>query len=221
MRASLYREPLLLGPGSFFPCGDLVLAEAKQLLILFSEPCSPLAFLPPRTYRHCIMLTAEKIIELLKLRPHPIEGGYFVETYRSEIKLPQSALPHAYTGDRLASTTIFYMLTPHVFSALHRLPGDEMFHFYMGDPVETFLLRDEGTSSNVTLGHDLASGMLLQHTVLGGVWQGSRLLPGGAFALLGTTMSPGFDYADYESGSRDALLARYPQHRDRILSLTR
>lgn len=167
------------------------------------------------------MPTAEKIMALLNLRPHPIEGGYFVETYRSEIKLPQSALPKAYSGDRFASTAIFYMLTSSTFSALHRLPGDEMFHFYLGDPVETFLLHEDGSSETVTLGHDLASGMLLQHNVLGGVWQGSRLLPGGAFALLGTTMSPGFDYADYESGSRDALLARFPQHRKRILSFTR
>jgi uncharacterized protein len=167
------------------------------------------------------MLTAEEIIEQLRLRPHPIEGGYFVETYRSSLTLPASALPAAYSGDRFAATAIFYMLTPGTFSALHRLPGDEMFHFYLGDPVETFLLREDGSSNLVTLGHDLASGMLLQHNVPGGVWQGSRLLPGGAFALLGTTMSPGFDYADYESGSRGSLVARFPQHRDRILSLTR
>jgi uncharacterized protein len=167
------------------------------------------------------MLTPEKIIELLHLRLHPLEGGYFVETYRSELTLPQSVLHHSYSGDRFAATAIFYMLTPGTFSALHRLPGDEMFHFYLGDPVETFLLRDDGSSNFATLGHDLASGMLPQHNVPGGVWQGSRLLPGGAFALLGTTMSPGFDYADYESGSRESLVARFPQHRDRILSLTR
>lgn len=167
------------------------------------------------------MLTAEKIITLLNLRPHPIEGGYFVETYRSNLTLPQSVLPSPYNADRFAATAIFYLLTPDTFSALHRLPGDEMFHFYLGDPVETFLIRQDGSSSTVTLGQDLASGMLLQHNVPGGVWQGSRLLPGGAFALLGTTMSPGFDYADYESGSRDSLLARFPQHRERILPLTR
>jgi len=167
------------------------------------------------------MLTAEKIREILHLLPHPIEGGYFVETYRSELMIPASNLPSAYRGDHFAGTAIFYMLTPDTFSALHKLPGDEMFHFYLGDPVETFLLRDDGSSGFVTLGHDIASGMLLQHVVPGGVWQGSRLLPGGKFALLGTTMSPGFDYADYESGRRDALLAQFPQHRERIFSFTR
>lgn len=171
--------------------------------------------------RCCAMLTAEKVREILKLRSHPIEGGYFVETYRSELALPASALPPAYRGKRFAATAIFYMLTPDAFSALHKLPGDEMFHFYLGDPVETLLLRVDGSSSTVRLGQDISSGMLLQHVVPGGVWQGSRLVPGGSFALLGTTMSPGFDYADYEAGQRDALLARFPQHRDRILSLTR
>jgi len=167
------------------------------------------------------MLTAEKVREILKLRPHPIEGGHFVETYRSELVIPPAALPPAFGGERFAATAIFYMLTPETFSALHKLPGDEMFHFYLGDPVETFLLREDGSSGTVVLGHDIAAGMLLQHVVPGGVWQGSRLLPGGRFGLLGTTMSPGFDYADYESGQRDALTAHFPQHRERILSLTR
>lgn len=167
------------------------------------------------------MLTAEKIRELLRLRPHPIEGGFFVETYRSEFALPLSALPPGYSGERFAATAIFYLLTPETFSAMHRLPGDEMFHFYLGDPVETFLLRPDGSLQTVTLGHDIASGMLLQHVVPGGVWQGSRLAARGSFALLGTTMSPGFDYADYESGRREHLLAQFPQHRERILSLTR
>ena len=166
-------------------------------------------------------LTAEQIREILRLRPHPIEGGYFVETYRSALSLPGSAFAPSYAGERFLATAIFYLLTPETFSALHKLPGDEMFHFYVGDPVETFLLREDGSSHTVVLGHDIASGMLLQHVVPGGVWQGSRLLPGGAFALLGTTMSPGFDYADYESGVRESLLADFPQHRERILSLTR
>jgi len=167
------------------------------------------------------MLTAEKVRELLRLAPHPIEGGFFVETYRAEVKIPQVALPKGFSGERYAGTAIFYMLTPETFSAFHKLPGDEMFHFYLGDPVETFLIREDAASHRVVLGQDISSGMLLQHVVPGGVWQGSRLLPGGSFALLGTTMSPGFDYADYESGVRQALLSRFPAHRDVIVALTR
>ncbi len=104
------------------------------------------------------------------------------------------------------------MLTPDTFSALHRLPGDEIFHFYLGDPVEMLLLKPDGTGQAVLLGPDISAGMRLQHTVAGGTWQGSRLIPGGKFALLGTTMSPGFDPADYEVGKRQELSAAYPPY---------
>ena len=166
-------------------------------------------------------LNAEKIRELLRLRPHPIEGGYFVETYRSELKIAQSILGRAYSGERLAGTAIFYLLTPDTFSAMHQLPGDELFHFYLGDPVEMLQLRPDRIVDVIVLGQDIGAGMRLQHNVPGGVWQGSRLVAGGEFALLGTTMSPGFDYADYVTGDRNTLIAAYPQHADGITALTR
>jgi predicted cupin superfamily sugar epimerase len=167
------------------------------------------------------MLTAEKIRELLQLRPHPIEGGYFVETYRSELKLAQSMLGPSYSDKRLAATAIFYLLTSDTFSAMHKLPGDELFHFYLGDPVEMLQLKPDGSAEAVVLGQDIADGMRLQHCVPGGWWQGSRLIAGGAFALLGTTMSPGFDYADYAIGEREALATAYPKQAARIAALTR
>ena len=166
-------------------------------------------------------LTAEKIRALLNLRPHPIEGGYFVETYRSEAKIAQEALGAAYSGERLLATAIFYLLTPETFSAMHKLPGDELFHFYMGDPVEMLQLQPDGSAKTILLGQDIGAGMQLQHCVPGGCWQGSRLIEGGAFALLGTTMSPGFDYADYVTGERAMLIAAYPEHAGRISVLTR
>jgi predicted cupin superfamily sugar epimerase len=166
-------------------------------------------------------LTAERIRELLQLQPHPIEGGYFAETYRSEMKVAQAVLGSAYSGERLIGTAIFYMLAPDTFSAMHKLPGDELFHFYLGDPVEMLQLKPDGTAEVVVLGQDISAGMRLQQNVPGGVWQGSRLIAGGDFALLGTTMSPGFDYADYVTGGRDALIAEYPRHAERITALTR
>ena len=166
-------------------------------------------------------LSADKIRELLQLRLHPIEGGYFAETYRSTMKLAQSIVGKAYSGERLISTAIFYLLTPDTFSAMHKLPGDELFHFYLGDPVEMLQLKADGTSELVLLGRDITAGMRLQHNVAGGVWQGSRLVAGGEFALLGTTMSPGFDYADYVTGERNALIAAYPEQTERIAALTR
>ena len=113
------------------------------------------------------------------------------------------------------------MLSPDTFSAMHRLPGDEMFHFYLGDPVEMLQLKPDGTGEIILLGQDLASGMRLQHVVPGGVWQGSRLVAGGAYALLGTTMSPGFEYEDYETGSRDVLSQQFPGLAAKIAALTR
>lgn len=166
------------------------------------------------------MLTAEQIRELLQMQPHPIEGGYFAETYRGVPNIPQSLLP-SYPGDRAISTAIYYLLTPETFSAMHRVRGDEMFHFYLGDPVEMLQLKPDGRGEVLLLGQDIASGMLLQHTVTGGVWQGSRVRQGGKYALLGTTMAPGFEYEDYETGKRDELIARYSPYSALIASLTR
>ncbi|MGA7855111.1 MAG: cupin domain-containing protein [Candidatus Acidiferrales bacterium] len=165
------------------------------------------------------MLTAEQIRELSKMQPHPIEGGYFAETYRSAATVPRSALG-GYPGDRSLSTAIYYLLTPDTFSAMHRVRGDEMFHFYLGDPVEMLQLKPDASGEVLLLGQDIASGMRLQHNVLGGVWQGSRLKKGGKYALLGTTMAPGFEYEDYETGERQELIARYPQHAELITALT-
>jgi predicted cupin superfamily sugar epimerase len=167
------------------------------------------------------MLTAEKIRALLKMEPLSIEGGYFVETYHSALRIPQQALPAGYSGDRAAANAIYYLLTPETFSVLHKLPGDEMFHFYLGDTVELLHLNPDGSGEVFVLGRDIEAGMRLQHVVPGGVWQGSRLRPGGSYALLGTTMSPGFDYNDYETGARQPLTQLYPAHAAMIAALTR
>jgi uncharacterized protein len=167
------------------------------------------------------MVTADQLREWLGLRPHPAEGGYFVETYRSADRIPAATLPARYGGDRVLGTCIYYLLTPETFSAMHRLASDEIFHFYLGDPVEMLQLSPDGTGRVLALGHDLANGMRPQVVVPRGVWQGSRLVPGGRFALLGTTVAPGFEYADYEHARRDDLVWVYPDFRDHILALTR
>lgn len=163
---------------------------------------------------------AAAIIEALGLAPHPKEGGYFRETYRSGETLPECALGGRYNGPRAVSTAIYYLLTPTAFSALHRLASDEVFHFYAGDPVEQLRLLADGRGEVVTIGNDLAAGMRLQTVVPRGAWQGARLVPGGRFALLGCTVAPGFDYGDYEGGGRAALAAAYPQFAQRIATLT-
>jgi predicted cupin superfamily sugar epimerase len=184
-------------------------------------------------------MTADEIIHLLALQKHPNEGGYFRETYRSPAAVAVAHLPPGYsTGPRQRSlgTAIYYLITPDSFSALHRLPGDEVFHHYLGDAVEMLMLHPSGRGEIVRIGKDLAAGESPQVVVPGRTWQGSRLIArraadasgaGGTgtaiaagFALLGCTMSPGFDYADYEHARRDALVAQFPDHADRIRALT-
>jgi hypothetical protein len=167
------------------------------------------------------MPSAKEIQKLLKLQPLPVEGGYFAETYRSKFTLTQRSLSSGYSGERALSTAIYYMLTPDTFSAMHRLNGDEVYHFYLGDPAEMLILKPDGSGETLLMGQDIVSGMRLQHVVPGGAWQGSRLVPGGKFALLGTTMAPGFDPADFELGSRGELTARYPAYAEIIAVLTR
>lgn len=166
------------------------------------------------------MHDAESLKRLLGLVPLPHEGGFFRETYRSSRELPATALGPAYGAPRSLATAIYYLLTPDTFSALHRLPGEEIFHFYLGDPVELVELRPDGSWRSTRLGHDLEGGMSVQHAVAGGTWQGSRLVEGGRYALLGTTMAPGFSFDDFELGERDRLLAAYPEAREQIVALT-
>ncbi len=161
-----------------------------------------------------------ELIRHLGLKPHPEEGGYFVETYRSAESLPASALPARYSGGRAVSTCIYYLLTADTFSALHRLRSDEIFHFYAGDPVVMLQLHPDGHGEQTVLGSDVLVGQKPQHLVPRGVWQGSRLRPGGRWALLGCTVAPGFDFADYEHGRRDELTAQFPAWSEQIMHLT-
>jgi len=165
-------------------------------------------------------LTADELRHLLQLEPLTIEGGYFRETYRSAGHIPHSVLPPAYNGPRAFSTCIYYLLTPDTFSVIHRLPSEEIFHFYLGDPVEMLQLHADGYGELITLGSDLRSSMRPQHIVHANVWQGARLKTGGRFALMGPTVAPGFDYADYQTGNRDELIHQFPTFADDIRSLT-
>lgn len=149
-----------------------------------------------------------------------MEGGFYAETYRAAETIPAAALSARYGGDRPHSTAIYYLLTPETCSVLHRLWTDEVWHFYLGDPVELLLLRPEGTGQIVPVGTDLPIGERPQVVVPRGAWMGARLQPGGRFALLGTTMAPGFDPADFEVGEREVLQRAYPDFTEWIVALT-
>lgn len=143
-------------------------------------------------------MTTRDIIEYLDLSPLPIEGGYFRRTY----------FKSGSSNSGVSTSAIFYLLTPDTCSLLHRLPKDEMYHFYLGDPVELLILdHEEGT--RYILGSDIMGGQMVQLVVPAGAWQGSRLLGDGRFALLGTTMCPAFADQDLEMAGSENFDARH------------
>jgi hypothetical protein len=168
-------------------------------------------------------LTADQIVALLGLQPLPGEGGLFRQTYRAAEEIAAAAIPPRYGAPRRFATAIYYLLIddPDSFSALHRLKTDEVYHFYLGDPVEMLLLHPDGRGERAILGQDLPAGQLVQFVVPAGAWQGSRVIHGGRYALLGTTMAPGYDPEDFELGARELLLKDYPDQATLIRALTR
>lgn len=178
---------------------------------------------PPRCRRGVnIPATATAAIARFGLQPLPREGGWFARTWTG----PEIALPDG--RRRPAGTSILFLLAGDEFSALHRLRGDEVWHFHAGDAVELLLLderpaflRANVAPARVRLGADLAAGDLPQLVVPAGVWQGARVARRDGWALLGCTLAPGWHDDDFELGERAALLARHPQFSDDIRALTR
>src|SRR5580698_8112217 len=167
-------------------------------------------------------LTADEVKRLLGLAPHPREGGWFVQMYQaSEMISAENFANDRYDGPRRTGTAIYYLLEPDTFSEMHVLESDEIFHHYAGDAVEMLQLHPDGSSGRVVIGKDLKAGERPQVVVPRGVWQGSRLLAGGSWALLGCSVSPGFEFEDYEEGLRGELINGWPEWGEMILGLTR
>jgi predicted cupin superfamily sugar epimerase len=159
--------------------------------------------------------TAREWIERLALVPHP-EGGWYRETYRSSERVEAAALPSRFGGARVLSTAIYYLLRAGDRSALHRIKSDEIWHHYAGDAVTLWVLEAPGVARQLRLGGD----GLPQVTVPAGAWYGARVADGGDYALMGGTVAPGFEFADFELGDRTVLLAGWPAHRAIIEALT-
>ena len=159
-------------------------------------------------------------IDHLKLTRH-IEGGSFAEFYRSPLVVPKSELPIAFSGDRSISTSIYFLLEVNQFSALHRISSDELWHFYTGDRLEIFEIEPSGNLKVHLLGSDPQKGESFQCVIRAGNWFGSKLADGGEFCLVGCTVSPGFDFEDFELADREELQNQFPQHTELIHTLTR
>jgi predicted cupin superfamily sugar epimerase len=162
---------------------------------------------------------AERLVDRLALQPHP-EGGFFRETYRAPLTLPASGLTPGFSGARQASTAIYYLLAAGDRSRLHRIRSDEVWHFYLGDPLQVVELTESGEAQVTLLGTDFAAGQVPQHVVPAGRWFGACPAPGSAFSLVGCTVAPGFDFTDLEMAEGAALLAAHPAAADWIKRLT-
>lgn len=160
------------------------------------------------------------LVDALNLLPHP-EGGYFREIYRSSHVVGQEALPAGYPGNRSASTSIYFLLPGDSFSAFHRLRADEIWHFYMGDPITLHLIHPDSRYDQIIVGSDVLSGQSCQVVIPAGTWFAARVEKTSGYGLIGCTVAPGFDFADFELAKRSELVARFPQHKNLITSFTR
>ncbi|MDJ1479402.1 cupin domain-containing protein [Cytophagaceae bacterium YF14B1] len=166
------------------------------------------------------MHAADYWIQKLHLQPHP-EGGYFSETYRSAESINSSHLPDRYKGARSFSTGIYFLVEGGQFSSLHRIQSDEMWHFYAGTTLTVYAIDPTGNLHTIRLGSDPEKGEVFQAVVPAGYWFGSVSENADGFALVGCTVAPGFDFADFELAKRQDLMAIFPQHQKLIERLTR
>ena len=165
-------------------------------------------------------MNARELIAHYKLLPHP-EGGWYKETYKSIEQISQNALPQRFSGDRAFSTAIYFLLEQGNFSAFHSIKSDECWHFYIGEPLWVYVLFPNGLLQIFVLGSDISSGELFQFVVPANCWFASRPAPNSSFSLVGCTVSPGFDFADFELADAKELIKTYPQHEKIIKELCR
>lgn len=161
-----------------------------------------------------------QLVNKLGLVRHP-EGGWFCETYRASEQISPEALPARFDGSRSFSTAIYFLLAKGEFSALHRIKSDELWHFYSGTPLTIHVITSTGEHQQIRLGSNVADGETFQAMVLAGSWFGAEVSGEGEYALVGCTVAPGFDFADFEMGKRAELMTAYPEHEKLILNLTR
>jgi predicted cupin superfamily sugar epimerase len=161
------------------------------------------------------MLDAHYWIEKLGLQRHP-EGGYFKETYRSSEVIIKDALPARFNGDRVFSTCIYFLLNQEEYSAFHVIQQDEIWHFYEGSSLTIHRIDQNGEYTFLKLGRDIENGDALQAVVPAGCWFAAAVNDTGAYSLVGCTVAPGFDFADFKMADRKNLIELYPEHRDII-----
>jgi predicted cupin superfamily sugar epimerase len=160
-------------------------------------------------------LTTAGLIEQLNLVQHP-EGGWYRETYRSNEMIPAQCLPERFDEDRSFCTAIYFLLGKNEISALHRIKSDEIWHYHAGTALTVHLFLEQGEHRAIKIGQDLVAGETYQFVVPAGCWFGAEVTGEGDYSLVGCSVAPGFDFADFEMGSRDSLLKQFPEHTEII-----
>lgn len=162
----------------------------------------------------------QALIKHLELLPHP-EGGFYKEVYRSKEVIPTSALAEKYEGERNVCTSIYFMLTSGNFSAFHRINQDEIWHFYQGEAIELHIISPQGKHKLVMVGHDFTKGEVPQVVVPARHWFAAKVSVDNSFSLVGCTVSPGFDFRDFELAKGTKLIKEFPEHVSLISDFTR
>jgi len=166
------------------------------------------------------MSRIDQLIDRYKLHPHP-EGGWYCQTYKSDEQVAASALPERFAGSRVFSTAIYFLLEQGNFSAFHRIKSDECWHFYAGGPLHLYIIQQNGALEIISLGNDLENGQAFQYVVPANCWFASRPAPGSEYCFVGCTVSPGFEFEDFELANAVTLSNEYPQHAITIKELCR
>lgn len=161
----------------------------------------------------------QELINNLNLQPHP-EGGYFKEVYRSQEFISENELGDLYRGNRNYCTSIYFLITSDQFSSFHRIKQDEIWHFYDGSPLKLHVITPEGEHSEHLIGRDIANGEVPQFVVSGGCWFGAEVIEPNSFSFIGCTVSPGFDFTDFELGNKRQLATLFPKHKNLVERLT-
>lgn len=167
-----------------------------------------------------MMKHADYWIQHLQLTAHP-EGGYFREVYRSGDKMAPEGLPSRYTSSRSAGTSIYFLLRGGEFSAFHRIKSDEIWHFHTGTSATIYIIDPEGRLKESVIGPEIEAGEQFQVVIPYGHWFAARVNDPGGFILVGCTVSPGFEFEDFELADGGALSAEFPMHEALIRELTR
>ncbi|MCX7552832.1 cupin domain-containing protein [Marinicella sp. S1101] len=167
------------------------------------------------------MKSAQYWIKQLKLQPHP-EGGYFNETYRCQESMTAGNLPERFTQDHCFSTAIYYLLEAPDFSAFHRIKQDELWHFYTGNSALTIhVISQAGNYHNLQLGNEPSTNQAFQQMVKAGDWFAASVNESNGFALVGCTVAPGFEFADFEIAQESQLFELCPEQQTLIKSLSK